>query len=85
LVAALSVVLNERDRYLIEARQFPDLSDREITRRLRSWLLIYRIEALRPPRHEDGSMRCCGRSYKIRDHVPSERLIRLVLAGFERT
>jgi hypothetical protein len=85
--------LDERDRCLIEAaRHFPSASDREIARRLRIALLRYREGAWRRtraeiwclPRHAgrlDGVLWCL---LKVADRVPSERLIRAVLAGCPR-
>ena len=87
------LALDERDRSLIEASAFfPGLSDREIARRLRSRLLLYRegrwrrdrAEALCPPRRAgrlDGVLWCL---LKVADRVPSERLIRAVLACCQR-
>ena len=54
------LAIDERDQDMVEAsRFFPVLSNREVARRLRSWLLVYRqgawrrdrVEALCPPRH----------------------------------
>jgi hypothetical protein len=86
---ATLLTLDEPDRFLIEAaRHFPGASDRDIARRLRIALLRYRegawrrtrVEALCPPRHAgrlDGVLWCL---LKVADRVPSERLIRAVLA-----
>ena len=83
------LAIDERDRYLIEAaRHFSGASDREIARRLRIALLRYREgawrrtrgEAICPPRHAGRLEATLWSILKVRDHVPSERLIRAVLS-----
>ena len=82
------LLIDERDRYLIEAAKFyPGCRDREVARRLRSALAIYRAgrwrrdcsEALCP--HAAGTVTAAlWRLLKVCDAVPSDRLIRGVLA-----
>jgi hypothetical protein len=82
--------LAQRDALLIEAaRRFcPGASGRETARRLRIALSRYcdgrwrreRTEALCPPRHRGTITALLWELLKVRDHVPSERLIRLVLS-----
>jgi hypothetical protein len=71
---------DERDRYLIEAaRHFPGLSDREISRRLRTALVRYRegawrrtrIEALCPLRHAGRLDAVLWMLLKVRQAIPS--------------
>jgi hypothetical protein len=83
------LALDERNALLIEAAQFfPGCSDREVARLIRTALLRFQLgswrrdrsEALCPPRHAgrlDAVLWCL---LKIRDAIPSERLIRLVLS-----
>jgi hypothetical protein len=86
---ATLLVLDERDKFLVEAARFyPGTSDREIARQLRSALSRYRegrwrrdrSEALCPVRHAGTITAVLWMILKVRDHVPSERLIRMVLA-----
>ena len=83
------LLLDERDQFLrAAAAHFPGLSDREIARRLRSRLLIYRngrwrrscaeLKAPHPPEKIDAVLWAI---LKVRDAVPSERTIRAALAG----
>jgi hypothetical protein len=82
------LAIDERDRYLIEAaRHFPGASDREVARRLRTALLRYREGRWRRSRadlncpHDAGTITAVlWMLLKVRDAIPSERLIRLVLA-----
>jgi hypothetical protein len=83
------LAIDERDRYLIEAaRHFPGLSHRATARLLRSRLSIYeqsawrrdRSEALCPPRHAGKLTTVLWMLLKVRDHVPSEMMIRRALA-----
>ena len=79
--------LDERDRYLaVAAGFFPGASDREVARRLRTALLRYREGRWRRSRadltcpHERERIEAMlWMLLKVRDHVPSERLIRMVL------
>jgi hypothetical protein len=89
---ATLLALDERDRCLIEAAcHFPGFSDREIARRLRSLLLIYRqgawrrdrVDALCPPRHAGRLEAVLWMLLKVRDAIPSERTIRAVLSRTE--
>ena len=83
--------LDERDRYLIKAaRHFPGLSHRETARLLRCRLTIYRDGRWRRSRSEvwcphpvDRIEATLWAILKVRDHVPSERLIRAVLSRTE--
>jgi len=80
--------LDERNAYLIEAARHFTGSDREIARRLRSRLLIYQQGAWRrdraelrcPPRHAGRLEAVLWCLLRVRDYVPSERLIRMSLA-----
>ena len=80
--------LNERDALIRQAARFyPGVSDREAARQIRTKLLRYqqgawrreRAEALCPPRHADKLTALLWRLLKVRDAVPSERTIRMVL------
>jgi hypothetical protein len=82
------LLIDERDRYLREAaRHFEGLSDREAARRIRTALMRFREGAWRRLRTEalcpeslkgrlEGVLWCV---LKVRDYVPSERLIRAAL------
>lgn len=82
--------LDERDSLLREAAQFYlGASDREIARRLRSSLSLYRggrwrrdrSEALCPPRYAGKVAAALWRLLKVHDAIPSEMTIRRALAG----
>ena len=84
------LMMDERDALLIEAaRFFPGASDREIARQLRTALSRYRdgrwrreqVEVRCPAQHEGKLTALLWCVLKVRDHVPSERLIRAVLAS----
>ena len=82
------LIIDERDRYLIEAAKFyPGCRDREVARRLRSALSIYRDGRWRRDRsaalcpHAAGTVAAAlWRVLKVRDAIPSDRLIRSLLA-----
>ena len=78
------LMIDERDALLVEAARFyPGLSQREIARRLRSRLLIYRngrwrrscaeLKAPHPPEKIDAVLWAILR---VKDYVPSEMTIR---------
>jgi hypothetical protein len=84
------LLINERDRYLIEAAKFfPGASDREIARLLHAALSTYRDGRFRrdrelstcPVQHKGKLMQVMWMILKTRDHVPSEMTIRRAL-GF---
>jgi hypothetical protein len=86
------LMIDERDALLRDAAaHYPGLSDREVARRLRTALVTYqngrwrrdRVENLCPPQHAGKLMALCWAMLKTRDHVPSERTIRAVLARAE--
>jgi hypothetical protein len=87
------LALDERDKLLIEAaRRFCiGMSDRAAAHYLRGRLIRYRecrwrrtCTELRCP-HDAGRLDgMCWHLLKVRDHVPPERLIRLVLSGRKR-
>jgi hypothetical protein len=81
------LLISERDKLLVEAAKFfPGCSDREIARRLRSALSIYRAGRFRRDRNDT-----CPKQYRgtltellylllrVHDHVPSEMTIRRAL------
>ena len=78
--AQTQLLQDERDRYLIEAARFYPGSDREMPRRLRAALSIYRdgrwrrdrSEALCPPRLAGRLDALLWMILKVRDHVPDE-------------
>lgn len=84
------LLISERDRLVRTARRFfPDsMSDREIARRLRIALSTYysgrwrrdRAEATCPARHRGKLTEILYLLLRVRDHVPSARLIRAVLS-----
>jgi hypothetical protein len=80
--------IDERDRYLIEAaRLYPGYRDREIARRLRTALSIYRggrfdrdrACEVCPVQHRGKLTEVLWMILKVRDHVPSEMTIRRAL------
>jgi hypothetical protein len=82
------LLLDEREAYLIEAaRHFPG-SDREAARLIRTALLRYqtgrwrrdRREATCPVQHRGKLTAVLWCLLKVRDAIPSERTIRLVLS-----
>jgi hypothetical protein len=90
---AVRLALDERDRYLVEAAKFyPGCSDREIERPLRIALSTYRAgrwrrdraEALCPAQHRGKLTQTLWCLLKSRDAIPSERLVRAVLARGRR-
>jgi hypothetical protein len=82
---------DERDKLLREAahRYCAGMSDRAAALMLRSKLLRYRegawrrerTEELCPPRHTGRIEALMWATLKVRDNVPSERLVRAVLAA----
>jgi hypothetical protein len=85
------LLIDERDRYLREAAQFfPGCADREIARRLRQALSVYRDGRWRRDRAADEPT--CPMQYRgklleqlwlilrNRDYVPSERTITSALS-----
>ena len=83
------LALDERDALLVEARRFfPAASDREVAHRIRIAMLRYQTtgwqceqtEARCPPRLAGRLDALSWAILKINDFVPSERLIRAVLA-----
>jgi len=84
------LLLDERDAFLREAARHHcvGMSDREAARYLHIALLRYqtdawrrtRVEALCPPRHAGLLDGLLWAILKVADQVPSERLIRAVLA-----
>jgi hypothetical protein len=82
--------LDERDHFLREAARLHcvGMSDRQAAAFLRTRLARYRASAWERDRSEDGCPprlanrieASCWRILKCRDAVPSERLVRLVLA-----
>lgn len=85
---ATLLLLDERDRYLREAAQFfPDCRDREVARRLRNALSVYRngrwqrdgIEQTCPAQHRGKLVQVMWMILKVRDRVPSEMTIRRAL------
>lgn len=80
--------LDERDRYLIEAARFyPGLSHREVARQVRIAVLRYKTgrwrrtgSELRCPHDGERLDALLWCLLRVRDRVPSERLIRSVLA-----
>ena len=83
------LLIDERDALLTEAARFyPGASDREIARLLRTALLRYqrgawrreRTEALCPPRNAGKLTAVLWMILKVRDAIPSERLVRAVLS-----
>jgi hypothetical protein len=86
----LLLLFDERDQYLIEASRFFSGSDREIARRLRSRLLIYREGRWRRTRseiwnpHETGRLEgLLWQLLRVRDAIPCTHTIRLVLGRGE--
>jgi hypothetical protein len=85
----MMLAINERDRYLrVAADRFcAGMSDRAAGEMLRKKLARYRegawrrdrSEPLCPPRHRGSIAELLWRVLKVRDSLPSERLIRLVL------
>lgn len=82
------LLIDERDRYLIEAAaHFQGLSHREVARRLRTALLRYRdgrwrrdrSELTCPPQHAGKLTAVLWALLKTRDHVPSDMTIRRAL------
>ena len=82
------LMLDERDRYVIEAAaHFQGLSDREIARRLRTAMLRYRdgpwrrdrSELTCPPQHAGKLAGVLWMLLRVRDHVPSDMTIRRAL------
>jgi hypothetical protein len=83
------LLIDERNALLIEAARFyPGVSDREIARRLRRALAIYRAgrwqrdrsEATCPPQHRGKLVQVMWLVLKTIDHVPSERTVTSQLA-----
>jgi hypothetical protein len=83
--------LDERDHFLREAaRFFPFFSQREVARRLRTALLRYQTGRWRRERADVECPHAAGKLtavlwmlLKVRDHVPSERTIRVALSQAE--
>jgi hypothetical protein len=82
------LLLDERDRYLVEAaRCYPGCSDREIARRLHVALSRYRdgrwrrdqSELTCPSQHAGKLTAVLWMLLRVRDHVPSEVTIRRAL------
>jgi hypothetical protein len=81
------LLLDERDRYLVEASRFyPGCRDREIARRLRTALLRYQggrwrrtCTELRPPHPPEKIDAVLWAILKTKDYVPSEMTIRRAL------
>jgi hypothetical protein len=77
----------ERNRYLVEAaRHFPNQSDREVARRLRYRLAVYRDGRWRRTRSEtwcphppDRLEATLWKLLRVRDAIPSEMTIRRAL------
>ena len=88
------LLIDERNRLLTEAarRFYPGASDREIARQLRAALSRYRDGRWRrdrslptcPAQHQGKLTALLFCLLKTRDALPSERLIRLVLAASSR-
>jgi hypothetical protein len=84
---ATLLLIDERDRYLIEAAKFfPGASDREIARRLRTALLRYQTGKWRrtssEPRCPHDAERLDAVLWsilRVKAHTPSETTIRRVL------
>ena len=85
---ATLLVLDERDKLLIEAAKFfPGASDREVARRLRIALSSYcggrwqrdRSKATCPAQHAGKLTATLWMILKVRDHIPSEMTIRRAL------
>jgi hypothetical protein len=90
---ATLLLLSERNTLLVEAKRlfYPGCSDSEAARQLHAALSIYRngrwrrdrveatIEPTCPPRYRGTIREWLWLILRSRDHVPSERLIRLVL------
>ena len=83
------LLIDERDRYLVEAaKHFPGLSQRETARLLRSRLLVYRSGRWRrnrseltcPVQHRGKLTEVLWMLLKVRDAIPSERTIRAALS-----
>ena len=80
------LLISGRNRYLVAARRFypDDMSDREVARRLRSALSIYRggrwerdrSELTCPPQYRGKLLQMMWLILKSRDAVPSEMTIR---------
>ena len=86
---AVLLLIGERNDLIRSASKFfPGCRDREIARQLHAALSRYRdgrwrrdsAEALCPPQHRDKLTEVLWMILKTRDRMPSERLIRLVLA-----
>jgi hypothetical protein len=86
---AVRLVLDERDKLLVEAaRFFPGLSQRETARQLRSALMRYRAGAWRrdraeatcPPQHKGKLVQTLWCLLKTKDAIPGPRMITMVLA-----
>jgi hypothetical protein len=87
---ATLLVIQQRDALLVEAAKFfPDASDLEIARRLRSALTIYRAgrwqhrdraEATCPPQHRGKLTQTMWLILKVHDHVPCIRTVTAALA-----
>jgi hypothetical protein len=84
--------IDERDALLRQAARFyPGCSDREVARRLRVALLTYqtgrwrrtRADLTCPKEHAGKLAGVLWAILKVRDFVPSERLIRAVLSRAE--
>lgn len=86
---ATMLLQDERDKLLVEAaRFFPGMSSREVARRLRSALAIFRggrwrrdaSEATCPPQHRGKLVQVMWMILKSRDVLVSERTIRRALS-----
>ena len=86
---AVQLLIDERDKLLVEAaRFFLGVSDREVARQLRIKLLRFQNGSWRreqadltcPAKHAGKLTAVLWSLLKVRDFVPSERLIRLVLS-----
>jgi hypothetical protein len=89
------LLINERDRYLREAAKFfPGCTDREIARRLRKALSIYRGGRWQrdraaevttcPMQHRGKLLEKLWMILKVHDHVPSERTVTSALSRERR-
>jgi hypothetical protein len=86
------LLIDERDALVRDAARFyPGLSHREIARRLRTALLVYRdcrwrhdqSELTCPPQHAGKLTAVLWKLLKVRDFVPSERTVRAALSQAE--
>jgi hypothetical protein len=86
---AVQLLIDERNTLIREAAPFyPGCSDREIARRLRSALAIYRagrwrrdrVEATCPPQHRGKLTQTLWLLLKTMDRIPAERTVTAALA-----